>query len=157
MVKKKSLVDNISLQLATVFGVGLTPFMPGTAGCIIAVLVFLLIGNPTHFLIFTIVSVIISFPVSSRAEKIFKIKDCKKIVIDDFSGMLITFLYVPKKIEFIIPAFFLFRMLDMIKIPPANKIECIHGAVGVVGDDLVAGIYSSLIIQAVILLLKIFP
>ncbi len=156
-MEKKSLVDKISLTLATLFGVGFTPLCPGTASCVVAVLIFLLIENPIYFLIFTIFSVIISFPTSARAEKIFKIKDCKKIVIDDFSGMLITLLFIPKKIEFIIPAFFLFRMLDMIKIPPANKIERIHGAKGIVGDDLVAGIYSNLILQAVRLLLKIFP
>jgi len=156
-MKKKSLIDNISLQLATVFGVGLSPFMPGTAGCLVALIAFIFIGNPNHFLIFTIFSIIISFPTSSRAEKIYKIKDCKKIVIDDFSGMLITLLYVPKEVKYIIPAFFLFRMLDMIKIPPANKIEKIHGAVGIVGDDLVAGAYASFIIQVVILLLRIFP
>ncbi len=144
-------------MIATLFGVGFTPLCPGTASCVVAVLIFLLIPNPIYFLILTIFSVIISFPTSARAEKIFKIKDCKKIVIDDFSGMLITLIFIPKRIEFIIPAFFLFRMLDMLKIPPANRIERIHGAKGIVGDDLVAGIYSSLILQAVRLLLKIFP
>jgi len=156
-MKKRPLLDKISLMLATLFGVGFTPLCPGTASCVAAVLIFLLIPNPIYFLILTIFSVIISFPVSARAEKIFKIKDCKKIVIDDFSGMLITLTFIPKRIEFIIPAFFLFRMLDMLKIPPANKIERIHGARGIVGDDLVAGIYSNLILQAARLLLKIFP
>ncbi|NQT28820.1 MAG: phosphatidylglycerophosphatase A [Candidatus Omnitrophica bacterium] len=156
-MEKRSLVDKISLMLATLFGVGLTPLIPGTASCVIAVLVYLLIGSPTHFLVFTIFSLIISFPTSSRAEKIFKIKDCKKIVIDDFSGMLITLIFIPKRVEFIIPAFFLFRMLDMLKIPPADKIERFSGAKGIVGDDLVAGLYSNLILQAVRLLLKIVP
>ncbi len=156
-MKDKSLFDKISLTIATLFGVGFTPLCPGTASCVVAVLIFLLIGNPIYFLIFTIFSVIISFPTSARAEEIFKIKDCKKIVIDDFSGMLITFLFIPKKIELIIPAFFLFRMLDMLKIPPANRIERFSGAKGIVGDDLVAGIYSNLILQIVILLLKILP
>ena len=156
-MKDKSLFDKISLTIATLFGVGFTPLCPGTASCVVAVLIFLLIGNPIYFLIFTIFSVIISFPTSARAEKIFKIKDCKKIVIDDFSGMLITFLFIPKKIELIIPAFFLFRMLDMLKIPPADRIERFSGAKGIVGDDLVAGIYSNLILQIVILLLKILP
>ncbi len=156
-MKDKSLLDRISLMLATLFGVGFTPLCPGTASCVAAVLIFLLIPNPIYFLILTIFSVIISFPASARAEKIFKIKDCKKIVIDDFSGMLITLIFIPKRIEFIIPAFFLFRMLDMLKVPPANKIERINGARGIVGDDLVAGIYSNLILQVVKLLLKIFP
>jgi len=156
-MKKRTLSDKVSLIIATLFGVGFTPLGPGTASCVVAVLIFLLIPNPIYFLILTIFSVIISFPTSARAEKIFKIKDCKKIVIDDFSGMLITLTFIPKRMEFIIPAFFLFRMLDMLKIPPANKIERLHGARGIVGDDLVAGIYANLILQAVRLLLKIFP
>lgn len=156
-MKKRTLIDKVSLTIATLFGVGFTPLCPGTASCVVAVLIFLLIKNPIYFLIFTIFSVIISFPTSARAEKIFKIKDCKKIVIDDFSGMLITLTFIPKRIEFIIPAFFLFRMLDMLKIPPANKIERLHGARGIVGDDIVAGIYANLILQAVRLLLRISP
>ena len=156
-MEKRTLSDKISLRIATLFGVGFTPFCPGTASCVVAVLFFILIKNPIYFIGFTIISVIISFPTSARAEKIFKIKDCKKIVIDDFSGMLITLIFIPKKIEFIIPAFLIFRMLDILKIPPANKIERIHGAKGIVGDDLVAGVYANLILQAVRLLLKIFP
>ncbi len=155
-MKKKSLFDKINLAIATLFGVGYTPLCPGTASCVVAVAVFILLGNPVHFLVFTIFSIIISFPTSSKAEELFGIKDCKKIVVDDFVGMLVTLILIPKRIEFIISAFFLFRMLDMLKIPPANKLERLRGARGIVGDDLVAGIYANLILQAVIFILKIF-
>ncbi|MFH1519886.1 MAG: phosphatidylglycerophosphatase A [Candidatus Omnitrophota bacterium] len=151
----KPLFDKINLSIATLFGVGFTPLCPGTASCIAAVLVFLILGNSIYFVIFTLLSLILSFPASARAEEIFGVKDCKKIVIDDFSGMLITLLFIPKRIEFIISAFFLFRMLDMLKIPPADRIERLKGAKGIVGDDLVAGIYANLILQVVRLLLKI--
>jgi len=155
MMKKRLLLDRVHLAIATLFGVGYTPLCPGTAACVAAVPIFFLLSNPVHFFIFTLFSVIISFPVSDRAEEIYGVKDCKKIVIDDFCGMLITLILIPKRIEFIISAFFLFRMLDMIKIPPANKIERLKGARGIVGDDLVAGIYANLILHAVRLLLKI--
>ena len=154
-MKKRPLSDKINLAIATLFGVGYTPLCPGTAACVVAVPIFFLLSNPVHFFIFTLFSVIISFPVSDRAEEIYGVKDCKKIVIDDFCGMLITLILIPKRIEFIISAFFLFRMLDMIKIPPANKLERLKGARGIVGDDLVAGIYANLILHAVRLLLKI--
>ena len=139
--------DKICLTLATLFGVGYAPLAPGTAGCLPAVLLFVLIKNQTHFFIFTIISVVTAFLVSSRAEKLFGKKDCKLIVIDDFSGMLITFLFIPSDIRYLVCGFFLFRMLDMLKIPPANIIERYPGARGVVGDDVVAGIYSNLILQ----------
>ncbi len=151
----KSLFDKINLSIATLFGVGFTPLCPGTASCLVAVLVFLILGNSIYFFLFTLLSLILSFPASARAEEIFGVKDCKRIVIDDFSGMLITLLFIPKRVEFIISAFFLFRMLDMLKIPPADRMERLKGARGVVGDDLVAGIYANLILQVVRLLLKI--
>jgi len=150
------LKEKTCLAFATLFGVGHTPLMPGTAACVVALGVFFVIKDFTSFLIFTLITVIISFPISSYAEKIYKVKDCKKIVIDDFSGMLIALLAIPKKIEFIIPAFFLFRAFDMFKIPPANKIEKKKGGLGIVGDDLVAGVYTFIIFQLVRLALNIF-
>ena len=100
---------------------------------------------------------LIAFLVSGRAEKLFGKKDCKYIVIDDFSGMLIVFLCLPHTAApiFIPAVFFLFRMLDMLKIPPANIIERYEGAKGVVGDDVVAGLYSLVVIQAVRAILAI--
>ena len=151
-----SFIDKIYLLAANLFGLGYIPLCPGTASCVPAVIIFILIANPLYFLIFTIICVIVAFVVSSRAEQLYGIKDCKRIVIDDFSGMLITFLFIPKRLEFIICGFFLFRMLDMLKIPPADKVEKLEGAKGIVGDDIVAGIYANLTLQLARLLLKIF-
>lgn len=145
----KKLSDKFSLALATLFGIGYTPLCPGTAACLVAVLLFGLIKSPVLFLIITLLSVIISFPISERAEKIYKVKDCKKIVIDDFAGMLVTYLFVPRDIRFIIAGFFLFRMFDMLKIPPADRMEKLPGSKGIVGDDLVAGVYSNIALQIV--------
>ncbi len=151
------LIDKISVYLATLFGIGYTPKCPGTASCVLALVFYLTIESQIAFFIFTIISVILAFMVSGRAEKLYGQKDCKKIVIDDFSGMLITFLFIPKSIGylFIIAGFFLFRMLDMLKIPPADRIEKKSGSLGVVGDDVIAGIYSCFILHLVRLLLKI--
>lgn len=149
--------DKVCLAIATLFGVGYTPLCPGTAASMAALIVFLLIKSQSCFFIFTLVCLIVSFLVSTRAERIFGEKDCKKIVIDDFSGMLITFLFIPRDVNFIIivAGFFLFRMLDMLKVPPSDRIEKANGALGIVGDDIVAGVYASFILQAVRLLLKI--
>tara|TARA_B100000315_G_scaffold69079_1_gene62942 strand:+ start:3108 stop:3593 length:486 start_codon:yes stop_codon:yes gene_type:complete len=156
-LKNLTLLDKVSVAVTTLFGVGYTPLCPGTAACVVGVGVFLLVRNQIAFTVVTVISVIISFIFSSRAEKVFGEKDCKKIVIDDFSGQLITFLFFPKEFDILfIPAgFFLFRMLDMLKIPPADKIETYHGAKGIVGDDIVAGLYSLAILQLVRLLLNI--
>lgn len=146
---KKILSDKTSLILATLFGIGYMPLCPGTASALVALLLFLLIKNQIIFFLLTIAVLIISFPAAEQAEKIFKVKDCKKIVIDDFLGMLITYLFIPHDIRFILAGFFLFRMFDMLKIPPADKIENLGGAKGIVGDDLVAGVYANIALQIV--------
>jgi phosphatidylglycerophosphatase A len=92
---------------------------------------------------------------SGDAEKILKQKDSKRIVIDDFAGMLITYLFIPYDIRFVVCGFFLFRMFDVLKIPPANKIEKCKGALGVVGDDVVAGVYANIVLQLTRILLNI--
>jgi len=155
MMKRTGLSKNILVAITTLFGVGYCPGIPGTAASVVAVLVFILIKSPIYYLIFTLFSIAVAFLLSTPAEKVFGVKDCKKIVIDDFSGMLLSLLFIPKTIELVIPAFFLFRMFDMLKVPPANKIEQFPGAKGIVGDDLVAGIYANLAIQIVRLALKI--
>ncbi|MBU1112481.1 MAG: phosphatidylglycerophosphatase A [Candidatus Omnitrophica bacterium] len=148
--------DRLVLIAATVFGVGYTPLCPGTASCLVALPVFLFIKNPVYFAVFTLASLIISFLVCGRAEKLFGQKDSKLIVIDDFSGMLITYLFIPHDFRYLVCGFFLFRMLDMLKIPPADTLERCPGAKGVVGDDLVAGVYANLILHSVRLILAIF-
>ena len=69
------------------------------------------------------------------------------MVIDDFSGMLVTFLFVPFDWRVLWGGFFLFRMFDMLKVFPANWMEKHHGSLGVVGDDLVAGIYANIVLR----------
>ncbi len=155
-MKPKKLSDKAILRITTIFGVGYTPLCPGTAASLVALGVFFLIRNPVGYLIFSLVSIFISFYFSGKAEAIFGQKDCKKIVIDDFSGMLLSLVFIPYDIKYIICGFFLFRMFDMLKIPPADKLEKFNGSLGIVGDDLVAGIYANLILQAVRLLLNIF-
>jgi phosphatidylglycerophosphatase A len=114
---------------------------------VVAVAVFFLIKNQIYFFIFTIISVILAFALSGRAEKIFDEKDCKKIVIDDFSGMLVSLLFLPCELKFALCAFLLFRMFDAFKVPPIDRIEKMPGAKGVVGDDLLAGLFSLVILQ----------
>ncbi|UCC94995.1 MAG: phosphatidylglycerophosphatase A [Candidatus Omnitrophota bacterium] len=155
MERSLSVHDRISLLITTLFGVGFTPLFPGTASSAIGVLVFFLIRSEIYFLVFTAISVILAFLLSSRAEKLFGEKDSKKIVIDDFSGMLIALLFIPHNIGFVIMGFFLFRLFDILKIPPADKLEKCRGARGVVGDDIVAGLYTNLILHFLRVVLKI--
>ncbi len=148
------LSDKITVAITTLLGIGYAPLLSGTLASVGAVIAFLLIKSKPYFFVFTGVVILLSFLLTGRAEKIFREKDCKKIVIDDFSGMLVSLLFIPYDIRFVFCAFILFRVFDAFKIPPIDRIERFNGAAGVVGDDLMAGFYSLVALQIVRLFVK---
>ncbi len=77
-------------------------------------------------------------------------KDSRKLVLDELAGFWFAVIVVPLTWQMFTLAFFLERFIDIIKVPPANIIENkVPGGAGVVGDDIVAGIYTMLILLAV--------
>lgn len=86
-----------------------------------------------------------------EAEVIFGQKDAPCIVIDEVVGLLWTMLYVPATILAVIIGFILFRFFDILKPFPVRLLEDkLPGGYGVVGDDVMAGIYSNLVLQVLI-------
>ena len=77
-------------------------------------------------------------------------KDPPIIVIDEVCGMLLGLLFLPYDIKLIILAFIIFRVLDTLKPWPIGKIEKLKGSLGIMGDDIVAGIYTNIILQVVV-------
>ncbi|RKY46158.1 MAG: phosphatidylglycerophosphatase A [Candidatus Omnitrophota bacterium] len=144
------------ILLSTLFGIGYLPILGGTFASLAGVFTFILFFKSNlSFFLFTLITIFISFPLSSWGERIFEKKDAKEIVIDDFSGMLISLLFLPKKGPFIFLAFLLFRLFDFLKIYPANKLEKLKGGFGIVGDDLCAGIYTNIFLHVFKFILKI--
>lgn len=146
-IKKLSLSDKFTLSVATLCGVGYTPLMPGTAACIVAVAVFWVFKDQAMFAVFTGIAILLSFMFCTRAEQVYGQKDCKRIVVDDFSGMCLALIFMPRDITIVFIGFWLFRGFDMLKIPPADRVERLPGARGIVGDDLVAGLYANVLLQ----------
>jgi len=142
--------DKNYCRIASMFGVGNSPVMQGTAACVVALPFFILIHNMVLFAIITIAITAVAFIVSGPAEKSYGTKDPKFIVIDDFAGQLITYLFIPFSWKMVLIGFFLFRMFDMLKIFPANVAEKYPGAAGVVGDDVIAGVYANIVLQIAI-------
>ena len=94
--------------------------------------------------------IILGFAVSGKAERMFNKKDAKCIVIDEVAGMLLSLMFLPFDIKFVIIAFVLFRLLDILKPYPANRIQELKGSIGIMGDDIVAGLYTNLIMLVVL-------
>lgn len=86
---------------------------------------------------------------AGEAEKLFG-HDARKIVIDEWAGMLIAFWLLPYSLTNYAIAFIAFRAFDVVKIPPARQCERLPGGWGVTMDDVVAGIQANLFTQLVI-------
>ena len=142
--------------ISTFFYLGYLPVLPGTFGSIAGVFLFYLIKDSvfTHILL-TLLFIILGLLTTTRAEKIFNKKDARCIVIDEISGMLLALLFIPYDITSIVIAFILFRILDALKPYPANRLQNMKGSIGIMGDDIVAGLYTNIILQ-VALRLAIF-
>jgi len=140
------------LILATGFGVGYSPVAPGTLGTLVAIPVYYFLSNISSpiYEITLVGFFFLSVWISGNAEIYFGKKDDQRIVIDEMMGFLITMLWVPKTIHFIIIAFFLFRFFDILKPFPIRHLEKkFKGGFGVVLDDVMAGVYASIILHLI--------
>ncbi len=143
--------SNMSRWLASFFGVGFFPFGPGTLASAAGLLIVLALpGSGLLYLLVFVAVTVTGFIVSDRVEKATGLKDPSFIVIDEVAGALLAFAMLPATPQVLWPAFFLFRAFDMFKIYPANKFESLKGGVGVMMDDIIAGIYTNLTMQVAI-------
>jgi phosphatidylglycerophosphatase A len=73
------------------------------------------------------------------------------VVIDEVLGMLVTLALLPLSMTGVVAGFLIFRVLDVIKPYPAGRLEHLHGGLGIMADDAMAGIYGNLLLRAGIL------
>jgi phosphatidylglycerophosphatase A len=140
------------LLLATGFGVGYSPIAPGTAGTLVAIPIYYFLSDiPSPLYEITLMGFFfLSVWISENAEAFFGKKDDPRIVIDEGMGFLITMLWLPKTIPFIILGFFLFRFFDILKPYPIRLLERrLKGGWGVVLDDGMAGVYANIILHLI--------
>ena len=108
---------------ATFFGLGYLPLMSGTIASIAGFLIFIFLGSNTAcYILITILVLILGFTVCGRAERLFKQKDCRRIVIDEVAGMFVALLFLPYGFRTAVSAFLLFRILDITKPYPARSL-----------------------------------
>lgn len=139
------------MAIASGFGVGYLPIAPGTWGSLLALpLHFLLIklSQPNYFIALGMI-LAVAIITSGSAEKIMDFKDPGIVVIDEIIGMLITLIGAPNKPLIWLAGFVIFRFFDIVKPFPIRLIDqCFNGGIGIVMDDVLAGIYSLIILQA---------
>ncbi len=134
--------------IATGFFSGYSSFAPGTAGSGVALAIYCLLP-PLNSWVWGLLLVGLFFlgVYTSRAcEKAWG-KDPKYVVIDEFVGFFITVSLLPQSVLTGIVGFVVFRILDIIKPPPARQVEALPDGWGIVADDVIAGIYGHLILR----------
>ena len=141
--------ERVALLIATAGGAGYAPIAPGTVGSAVAlVILWLFPFSRLGLVAFFIVVTLIGTWGAHVAEAAIAQKDPGAIVIDEVSGMTLSLIALP--LPFTVPAllvgFVLFRIFDVVKPFPAGRAQALPGGVGVMIDDLIAGLYAMLVL-----------
>jgi len=138
-------MDRLYMALATGFGLGYLPKAPGTWGTLLALPIhYLIVQLPLQGYVAAIAIIIVIAVISAgAAEKIMDRPDPGIVVIDEVAGMLIAMIAIPAHPLAWLFAFILFRFFDILKPFPVNFFDQrFHGGLGIVLDDLMAGLYA---------------
>lgn len=176
---KRTGKDYLALAIATC-GVGYLPLAPGTWGSLVGIGLYLLVRGALmklffsvapqyHFNLLHIYYGVIAFELvaisavalvgtwaASRTEKLAATKDPGKVVIDEVVGQFIALIPVPFVLETAwwtaILAFILFRFFDIVKPYPARRFESLESGLGIMADDIVAGVYAALVVAVAVVI-----
>ena len=142
--------------ITSFFYLGHSPFMPGTMGSLGGLILYFIVRSNDILFAFSILFLFtLGVLFAGEAEKIYRRKDPAMIVIDEACGMLLALFFVPFNLYSVILGFFLFRIFDILKPPPARRLEKLTGSLGIMFDDIVAALYTNIILQIVFRVLKI--
>lgn len=167
---RRTAMDYVALTLATC-GVGYLPLAPGTWGSAVGVILYLLFqvlslrayalmqpvgwDATTLYLLRTnslllIISIITLAGIwaATRTEILLRRKDPGVVVIDEVAGQMIAFIFVPASASLwvMVTGFILFRIFDMWKPYPIRRLEALESGLGIMGDDVLAGIYAAIVL-----------
>ena len=138
--------------IGTVFNIGKLPLAPGTWSSFLAVLVwYIFFGeiNPIYFLLIIFILFLLGIISSKIIIKNSIEHDPSKIVIDEWVGQWISFLFLPVSLVNAIIGFILFRLFDISKLKPIGYMEKIKGGWGIMLDDVLAGGMTLIILHLI--------
>ena len=148
-------MKRLGVLVATVGGTGLVPFASGTAGSGVGIVIYFLTRSwPLAWQIGLAGAVsVVGIWASGVAARHYDREDPGEVVVDEVAGQLVTLLGTGVAWPGALLGFLIFRVLDIIKPWPANRFERLPGGLGVMADDLMAGVYGWILVQIAIRLL----
>ena len=135
---------SIPVMIATVGGLGFFSSMPGTLGSGAACIVSAIAPVSWHAILITTA---IGVWASGAAERELGRTDPGCVIIDEVVGMWLSLLFLPS--SFIIPGFFLFRLVDILKPFPVSAMEKLPGGWGIMADDVMGGVIVNILLQLI--------
>lgn len=139
---------------------------PGTCGTLVAAILIaffqylapepVLSYGPPLFLLLSLVFGLWSTHSLLQRQALSSQDDPQEVVIDEFAGYYLSLLAIPLSLESILAGFCLFRLFDIVKPPPIRRLENLPGAIGIMADDLGAGIYAGGVLYALFALLSYY-
>ena len=151
------MIKKLAYFIATCGYTGYFPFAPGTVGSAVGVALYLFVGGLGSSWILGLTLVVFTFTgiwAAGVVEHSQEREDPSIVVVDELAGMLLSFLLLPLSWLGIVAGFFVFRLLDIIKPFPCRQAERLGGGLGIMADDLVAGLYTNAILRLAVI---IFP
>ena len=136
--------------VASLFYIGYLPVAPGSLGSFAALFLYYFVKDDPRLMgIGIVVCLVLGLLTAGRTERLLGEKDAGEIIIDEFTGMLVALYLLPASMGYVVSAFLLFRFFDIIKPKPIARLERLRGSLGIMADDLLAGVYANLILQVV--------
>ena len=159
----RTLTEHLVLLLATGLGTGRSPWAPGTVGSGLGLAWAWVVasiphsfstdsstGLPVLGLLATLTAAAAAIPVCTRACRLLDLKDPGQVVLDEIVAVPLVFGcgLLPTDLPSLISGFVIFRVFDILKPPPIRRFERLPEGVGVVADDMIAGLYAGLALWA---------
>lgn len=132
-------------------GIGFSPYCPGTLGTLVAVPVSLMINRlaqtaPVIALAVLAALILSAIALAGEAARALQLKDPQVVVIDEIAGFAVAN-FLSYGVDGLVAAFVLFRFFDIGKVFPIARLEALPGGAGIVLDDVMAGIYTFMIVR----------
>jgi phosphatidylglycerophosphatase A len=140
---------------------GYSPIAPGTAGTVVALLIYVLeyflFGQFCIYINIILVFVLLypAIKVGDAGERFFGVKDPSGVVFDEVMGYWISVMFHPFNWIIVVLAFFIFRFMDILKPFPAKQLQKLKGGWGIMIDDYIAGLYTNIILFIIVFISRI--
>lgn len=147
-------INSFEKLLGSGFYTGYIPFASGTFGSAAGLIIYYIPGfeKPIILIPAIIIFTILGIFIGNKFELSYG-KDPAECTIDEVVGMWISLILLPKKVYISIFAFLVWRIFDIIKPAPARQAEKLNGGLGIMMDDIIAGLYSAILVNVILIII----